>query len=59
MTSASGGPDRVDRVGERQRERGRAREMSTGRPSMLDSAVAAVPEPMLASSRSASSCSSV
>ena len=34
-------------------------EMSTGRPSMLDSAVPAVPEPMLASSRSASSCMSV
>ena len=33
--------------------------MSTLRPSMLDSAVEAVPEPMLASSRSASSCMSV
>ena len=33
--------------------------MSTLRPSMLDRAVEAVPEPMLASSRSASSCRSV
>src|SRR3954467_4640535 len=33
--------------------------MSTLRPSMLESAVEAVPEPMLASSRSASSCMSV
>src|SRR3954447_7205303 len=33
--------------------------MSTLRPSMLDRAVEAVPEPMLASSRSASSCKSV
>ena len=34
-------------------------EMSTLRPSMLDSAVLAVPEPMLASSRKASSWRSV
>src|SRR3954452_8819183 len=33
--------------------------MSTLRPSMVDRAVEAVPEPMLASSRSASSCMSV
>jgi hypothetical protein len=34
-------------------------EMSTLRPSMLDKAVEAVPEPMLASSRNASSWRSV
>ena len=49
----------LDGLGERQRAGASGTEMSTGRPSMLDSAVPAVPEPMLASSRSASSCRSV
>ena len=52
-------PIALDGVGERQRRARRARRCRRGRPSMPDSAVLAVPEPMLASSRSASSWRSV
>ena len=59
VTSASAAPIGLDGVGDRQHAARSGTEMSTERPSMLDSAVQAVPEPMLASSRSASSWRSV
>ena len=46
--------ERIDGVGERKRQRF-GTEIATERPSICESAVAAVPEPMLASSLSASS----
>ena len=54
-----GGADRVDGVGQIERQRPAAPSGRPVRPSMLESAVAAVPEPIFAISRSPSSCMSV
>src|SRR3954451_1801188 len=55
VTSCSGGPT-ASTASASGRTNALGTEMSTERPSIWDSAVPAVPEPMLASSRRASSC---
>ena len=59
VTSALGGADGVDGLGQRQRAAPTARRCRPGGRASPTARCAALPEPMLASSRSASSCRSV